>query len=262
MADYRQIRAERERIGKAAGIVLTGVLHLLVIVCCAFTGFKYLYPPPPEQSILIDFEEDVTPPEMVKARDGQRPRSEEVDRTRPEELVQESRAQHVGTKPNEAQPSRSDEFGDVDTHEAQPEETIDRRALFSVPDNHSDKDTLAAQTARQVSDGLKAGHPQGNVKTGKTQGAPVAHLKGRSVIGSLPKPAYGAEEEGTVVVDILVDQYGHVTGATAGAPGTNVTDKSLWAAARKAAMEARFNPSASAEATQKGTITYKFKIEK
>ena len=52
---------------------------------------------------------------------------------------------------------------------------------------------------------------------------------------------YNAQLEGTVVVQVKVDQYGNVTEALPGVEGTTVTDKSLWNAARSAAMKAHFN---------------------
>ena len=88
-----------------------------------------------------------------------------------------------------------------------------------------------------------------------------AQVKGRSVLGSLPKPAYNSQNEGTVVVTVKVDQFGSVTEAIPGAEGTTVTDKKLWNAARAAALKAHFNQSANAPALQDGTITYIFKLK-
>ena len=94
-----------------------------------------------------------------------------------------------------------------------------------------------------------------------TQGTANAHVQGRSVLGSLPKPAYKAQTEGIVVVQVKVDQYGTVTEAVPGAEGTTVENKALWNAARSAALKAHFNQSASAPALQTGTITYIFKLK-
>lgn len=102
---------------------------------------------------------------------------------------------------------------------------------------------------------------QGNILESETVGIANAHLKGRTVIGSLPKPSYGIQAEGTVVVQIKVDQYGNVTEAIPGAEGTTVTDKELWKAARNAAMKAHFNMKSDATALQTGTITYVFKLK-
>ena len=56
---------------------------------------------------------------------------------------------------------------------------------------------------------------------------------------------------------ITVNQYGIVTQAVPGADGTTVTDQTLWAAARKAAMESHFNQTNDPVPSQ-GTITYEF----
>ena len=260
MEQYIQKRQRQGKLAKGTGIVLTVGVHVALVLFGTFSGMKYLYPPPPEQTFLIDF----TEPEMLKPeqrRDGSQPRAEEVDKTKPLELVQRSEAQEKGTKANEAPEAKVDDFGDVEKYEPSREKEIDRRALFHAADNNSDKDTLAAQTAREVTDALKAGHASGTTESGKTTGTPNAHLEGRSVVGVLPRPKTNIQQEGTVVVNIWVDQYGAVQKAEAGADGTTVVDSKLWAAARSAAMGAHFNMNADAPALQKGTITYIFKLK-
>ena len=97
-------------------------------------------------------------------------------------------------------------------------------------------------------------------KAVRTEAKPNALLKGRSVDGALPRPAYNVQESGTVVVTIWVDNYGKVRKAVAGADGTTTTDKKLWAAARKAAMETRFTMDSDAPALQQGSISYIFRV--
>jgi TonB family protein len=124
-----------------------------------------------------------------------------------------------------------------------------------------DNSATTPHSAAEAGEGFKAGQPDGNAKEGKTEGTANAHLKGRTVLGTLPKPEYASQMAGTVVVTIKVDQYGNVTEAIPGAEGTNVTDKNLWNAARNAAMKAHFNMAADAPALQTGTITYIFKLK-
>ncbi len=260
MEQYLKERDKQTKLSGVTGVALTVVIHVSLVLCCFLTGFTYLDPPPPErEQILIEFEET----EINKPRqtwDGTSPRAVEPDPTKDINLVQRSEAQMEGTKANEAPESVVDEFGDVEIEQPKREKEIDRRALFSAADNKTEKDTLAAQTAREVSDALKAGHASGNTRTGETSGEPNAKLTGRDVIGSLPRPSYAVQNSGKVVVEIWVDQYGTVQKAVAGADGTTVTDKILWQAARKAALGAHFNMSADAPAMQKGTITYIFKL--
>ena len=240
--------------------MFTAAVHIAFLICFMHAGFTYLDPPPPEKElILIEFDE----PETERPRqtwNGSRPQAVKPDPSKPINLVQRSEAQHEGTKSNEAPEATVDDFGDVDIVEPKREKEIDRRALFHAADNKTDKDTLAQQTADKVTDALKAGHAQGNTKTGETAGEPNAKVPGRSVNGTLPRPSYAVQAAGKVVVDIWVDNYGNVQKAVAGVEGTTVKDKTLWQAARKAALGAHFNMSADAPALQKGTITYVFKL--
>ena len=262
MADRQYIR-ERDRqskVSRTTGVVLTVSVHACLIACCFFSGFTYLDPPPPEkEQILIEFEEvEIKKPKQTWR--GTSPRAEVPSKEI--NLVQQSQAQNLGTKTNEAPEATIGNQGDIEVPEPPREKPIDRRALFAAADNKTEKDTLAAQTAREVTDALKAGHALGNTETGETRGEPKAKLAGRTLNGTLPRPSFGVQAEGTVVVDIWVDNYGQVQKAVAGAEGTNVTDKTLWQAARKAALGAHFNMSADAPALQKGTITYIFKLKR
>ena len=260
MSKHQYIREQEKQAkrSKITGGALTVIVHAVLIGGFAVSGFTYLDPPPPEkEQILIDFEEiEVQKPKQ--RRDGTRPRAEVPSKEI--KLVQQSEAQNLGAKANEAPEATVGDKGDVEVPEP-PRKEINKRALFAAADNKTEKDTLAAQTAREVTDALKAGHALGNTKVGETSGEPKANLKGRTLNGTLPRPSYPVQATGTVVVDIWVDNYGTVQKAIAGAEGTTVTDKELWNAARKAAMKASFNMSADAPAMQKGTITYKFKLK-
>ena len=258
---------DRNRFGEdkaavIAGIALATVFHVLIIALCLTSGLKYLYPPPPEQSMLVEFidvEPEIEVPEQITY--GTQPRAADATPEDKLELVQKSEAQMQGTGANEAPEATTGEDGDVEVPEPPRKVEINRRALFHAPENDTDKDTLAPQAADKVSDALKAGHALGNTVTGKTSGEPDAKLKGRTVVGTLPKPSYNVQNSGKVVVDILVDRYGNVTAAVPGGEGTTVTDKTLWEAARKAALNTQFNVKADAPAQQAGTITYVFTLK-
>ena len=260
MEKYRQERARQERLSRVSGGILTIAIHMALVACFFVTGFKYLDPPPPEKTpILIDFTEpEIKKPEQIW--NGTKPKVEEPEPEKPINLVQQAEAQLEGTKSNEAPEAIVDEFGDVETPEPPREKPINRRALFQAANNNTTKDTLAPQASREPSDELKAGHASGNTKTGETAGEPNAKLSGRSVNGTLPRPYYGVQASGKVVVKITVNQYGEVTTALAGVEGTTATDKRLWEDARKAALGASFNMDASAPALQEGTITYIFNL--
>lgn len=88
----------------------------------------------------------------------------------------------------------------------------------------------------------------------------AAYLSGCSAGGSFPTPSYRARIEGTVVVQVKVDQCGNVTEAVPGVEGTTVVDKGLWDATRNTAMKTKFSVEDDAPVVQMGTITYVFKL--
>ena len=260
MKEYLRERNDRERNSTIVGIMLTIGLHLCALVLVSFTGMKYLYPPPQETSFLIDFEQEEE--DVTQQLRGREPQAEEIDKTKPIELVQKAESPEVAKRENLTPATKQDDFGDVDTPTVPQKEEpkLDPRATFP---GMAQKDTTltAPHAASKASYKYTAGHPEGNTTTGATSGKPNAHVKGRNTVGNIPRPNYNSQENGTVVVTIWVDNYGTVQKALPGADGTTVTDKTLWAAARKAAMETHFNMSADAPALQEGTITYIFNLK-
>lgn len=112
------------------------------------------------------------------------------------------------------------------------------------------------------------GDPTGSVDSknrgpGGGQGAGITFsLEGRGLVGGLAKPDYSVNDYGDVVVAITVNKDGDVISAVPGAKGTTTTNSTLWEAARKAAVKAKFNKLTAPDAPvySKGTITYKFKL--
>lgn len=245
-----------EKRAKTIGVSMAIGFHLLLITLFFNTGLKVIYPPPAETGVVIDFELD--PPKKIEVSSGHQPR---VERATPNEeirLVQRSESTIEAEEANTGAESTMGETGDVEKFEPPRPKPIDKRALFPSASN---ADSTAPQTAKNSSKKVTSGHSLGNTKTGSNEGDPKAKLTGRSVMGSLPKPEYTVNKSGKVVVKISVDQYGSVVNATPGAPGTTVQDKTLWEAARKAALDAKFNLSSQAPIVQEGTITYIFRLK-
>lgn len=262
MQPYQRTREQRDKNANVTGIAVTVAVHALALVICLTTGFSYLDPPPPERtSLVIEFEEETVPEKPIPAQAGREPQSQQVDLTRPVELVQQAESPTVSDRPNTTPATKPDPHGDVEVPTPKQEEPkLDPRASFpgmSTQDNTA----TTPHSASEASEGFKAGQLDGNAQTGKTEGSANAHLQGRTVLGTLPKPSYSAQAEGRVVVQIKVNQYGEVTDAIPGVEGTTVTDKNLWNAARNAALKAHFNQKADAPAVQLGTITYIFKLK-
>lgn len=237
------------------GLGMTVVFHALLLMLCVRSGLKYIYPPPEEKTIVMEFFEEEEPPQMEVGRE---PRSENPDPDRDVELVKRSEAPVEGHKANEAEEATPGDDGDVEV--PAPKKEIDRRALFPSAANNK-KDTLATQTSSSTSNRFDPGHASGNTNEGTADGEPSARLAGRNVVGSLPLPTYAVQKAGRVVVRITVDREGNVTDAIPGYEGTSVQDRSLWSAAKQAALQAKFNANPKAPLTQEGTITYIFKLQ-
>lgn len=107
------------------------------------------------------------------------------------------------------------------------------------------------------------GSPTGNSDAGKSSGVGgygTFDLNGRSLgAGGLPKPVYNVQDEGRVVVTIVVNPAGQVI-STSINKRTNTVNPSLRKAAEEAARRARFD-SVSGVNNQTGTITYYFKLK-
>ena len=102
----------------------------------------------------------------------------------------------------------------------------------------------------------------GSGNQGDPNGSPSSYaLSGRKIIsngGALVAPRVQRAVEGNVRVRIVVDGNGSVIRATI-APGTNIADPSVRAAALEAARKTRFNAVPGSD-EQEGSITYHFKI--
>ena len=107
------------------------------------------------------------------------------------------------------------------------------------------------------------GSPTGNAADGQTSGVGgygTFDLNGRSLgPGGLPRPVYNVQEEGRVVVTIIVNPSGQVI-QTSINKRTNTVNAALRKAAEDAARKARFNAVGGVN-NQTGTITYYFKLK-
>lgn len=106
----------------------------------------------------------------------------------------------------------------------------------------------------------------GGDDTGHGNNTPGYNGKGGyDLVGRLllkkPDRMTDSQEEGVVVVEIIVDETGKVVKATPGQRGSTTTSSNLYAKARQAAYQAKFNPSPDGTSEQRGTYTFVFTLE-
>ena len=138
---------------------------------------------------------------------------------------------------------------------------VNKKALFPgrTAGSKSSSDGTGTGKGNQ---GDLAGSPEGaHDGTGLGTSGNSANLSGRSLIGALPKPDYRAREQGRVIIEIVVDQQGNVTSAAYRSVGSTTQNSVLVNAALRAARQAKFNVDDNAPISQRGTITYNFRMQ-
>ncbi|MDR2425286.1 MAG: TonB family protein [Prevotellaceae bacterium] len=264
---YKDESAQNKQIASATVIVL-----YFIIFFCMYKIHLAMTEAQPREAII-----EITPtPEMMRIPPGvvrRNPQQKPVQtppiindpgKSAPQsaEVAKSNQSTKPQPKP-ETKPAELSEDGDVETKK--PEQKIDQRSLFQSKAKGEEEENNPTNISENS---LYPGVGRDNQVT-RTENTPIgpdhrqpvtANLTGRSVVGSLPLPAYNSQNEGTVVVAITVDQNGNVTKASATSKGTTVSDTKLWRAAEEAAKKAKFNVKQDAPIYQTGTITYVFKL--
>jgi len=127
----------------------------------------------------------------------------------------------------------------------------------------SGESTSEGDTGGSGNQGYVTGDPNSKNRSGSGLGnsGNGFDLKGRSLVGRLPKPQHNSNKEGIVVIRITVDRNGIVKSADFQMKGSNTQDRELVANAKAAALRAKFNADKNANAYAQGTITYHFQLD-
>lgn len=107
--------------------------------------------------------------------------------------------------------------------------------------------------------GIGTGSGYGPGSGGGSGGGSGYSLNGRKAL-SKPAPKYTCNEEGTVVVEVTVDQNGKTVSATAGIKGTTNKASCLLEQAKIAALNTKWSADENAAAKQVGKIIYNFNL--
>jgi len=268
---------------KKTGILGTLVFHLGILAFVLIFGFATPLPLPEEEGILINFGTEEAGSGTSEPMFSESPEETAVPPEQENQLPEESTEELIAQDFEEA-PSMEEQKKPVpeqektqtlpekeirqDVEEAPPAEEekpreVDQRALYPGRRNTDETEASEGITQGEGNQGSITGSPESDnytdaMSTG--QGGIDYSLAGRNPV-SLPKPDYNTQVSGTIVVRIRVDRDGKVISAEPGVRGTNITDETLFEAARKAALNARFNHKEDAAFTQVGTITYHFILQ-
>lgn len=210
--------------------LVTALYGVLLAAAFLFVSVDASRPLQPGEAIFIEFEEPKAPDPPVPPRTAVvEPEHTQID---DDESFNQAKGSDEATR------------------------TVNPKALFKMakdgPDEPEDTgNPKAPKGEANTSSGTGSGLDlvSGNLDKG---------LEGRGLVGALPKPDYTVNVTGKVIIDVTVDAAGRVTSAEFHAQGSTTSNATLVAAARRAAMKARFTESASF--VQGGMITYVFKM--
>jgi hypothetical protein len=244
------------------GVIGTILFHLLLLLL--FIQFGMTYQDPPEENaggMVINFgtsdegmgdvqpssSETTTTSENATTSETTTPSSaQENALTTMEESVEMNASQNTTTTTNQ------------NTTTQQTEQTVDENLsnALNALNNPNNNSTGDGNTGTPGDQGDENGDPNSSNYTGGGTGNGVDFsLAGRSMV-KVKKPNNPTQEDGKVVVEIVVDKNGKVIRATPGARGSSTTNPTLYKISKEAALEARFNVKADAPAEQKGTMTF------
>lgn len=235
---------------KLIGLIVSIVAHGLLILCLLLMGLRYPDPPPPELGVEMDMGEfsDVGTDSEHAAEGGEDLSSESSyanddnnELTQQSEDVPLTSKKTPSTTKNKKKPK--------DNVKPQSEETkIDQNALFTKG---------RVKKGSGGSTGVGEGSGKGSGGEGGGSGISFS-LAGRGS-KSLPLPTATSSENGSIVVEIRVDQEGNVVFAKAVWKGTTLTDTNLWRRCEQAAKKSKFTAKPDAPELDPGTITYIFR---
>jgi len=227
--------------------------------------------------------EDLMTQELEEAArvNAQKNRQEELERQRLEELERQRQAELERQRQEELERQRLEEerIRQVELEKQRKAEEERKRREQQEQQRNAINSRIQRsfggknEGGSEGSEGVREGIGNQGVRNGSVEsddrtminssGNGISYsLEGRSVVGALKRPQYPGQESGKVVVSITVNKEGRVVSAVPGARGSTTIDSNLQNAAKKAALTARFNKveNPTAPITQKGTITYIFKL--
>lgn len=247
---------------------LTGTIlfHLFLVILFVFTGLTYLEPPPPEEGILINFGTSSDGSGDVQAQSSVQPQQQPVKEVSQESNPSHSPQDNVMTQETEEAPSvnteESESIREEEVVKEEPKPSKELSEAMSKWKNNSDsKSSSDGITGKQGDQGDPSGSLESGSYVGGAGGSGFSfNLSGRRMV-SKPLIRDVSQEEGKVVVDIIVNKYGKVVRATPGARGSTTTSTILYKIAKEAALSTKFNTNNDAPEQQKGQIVFTFLVK-
>lgn len=246
-----------------SGVIGTILVHMLLLLLFIQFGMPYQDPPPEnEGGMIINFgTSDEGTGETQSSASSSASESVETSESQSSNLAQEE----VLTQDNVESIKINSSTNPIE----KPKEIVVKEPKPKPSDALLDalKRANTASTSKSGGDGETGnpgdqGDPNGDPNSRNYTGGGVGNGIKYSLVGrgkvSFKKPDNPTQEDGTVVVDIVVDRNGKVIKAIPGARGSTTTNPILYRKAKEAAMQARFSKKLDSPIDQKGTMTFIF----
>ena len=247
-----------------AGLIGTIVFHVILLLCIIFFGMSYQDPAPiNESAMLIDFgyagggssaaseESETESASETESSTNNLNATENVTASAPESMETQTTTETVEV--NAANTTSST------TETTEPEQVISENlsnVMNALNNASNSSESSSTNSDGNADNGTSNGTGTG---VGNHNGAgegPGYDLAGRGKV-SFAIPKNPTQEDGTVVVDIVVDRNGNVIKATPGGRGSTTTNSTLYKMAKDAALQARFTIKNGAN-DQKGSMAFVF----
>ena len=258
----RKFKDKNER----TGLITTIMVHLGLFLIFLFTGLTYLEPPPPEEGITINFGTSnqgsgkIQPESVVSNESQQDEDFSESAQSVNSAVTTTDVTQNVEESATLSEdPKQSEQVDEVKPDPKPDDKLVDLLDKWSK--GGGGKTGSEGETGQPGDQGSQDGDRNSKSHVGSGSGNGFKwNLAGRS-INRKPVIRDDSQEEGRVVVDIVVNRNGQVVRATPGAKGSTTTSSYLYRLAKEAAMKTKFDAKPDAAPQQKGQIVFTFLVQ-
>ena len=239
-----------------SGIIGTILVHLLLLFLFVSFGMPYQDPPPPNEGAMVinfgasggGFPSEDNPEENESSSSSSNNETQNSSNS--------SSQENALTTENETIDLNASQNNNTPTQPEVSDNLLDALNANANANNNNNNNNNNSNDNNNSNNNNNSNSNSNGPNTGPTSGVSFS-LGGRGHL-SLPKAENPIQEDGKVVVDIIVDRNGKVLKAKAGARGSTTTNPILQKKAEEAAYKANFKKDPNAPFEQKGTMTFVF----
>jgi TonB family protein len=247
----------RDKITAFTGTVL---VFLLLAFFLLYFGLERTIPVEKEEGLYVNFGTVEASSGLFEPETADRPQPTETNEAPPEVSTEELIVQDMESSLALAEKKKESTKKKIEAEQQLKASEIKMRTASVFAKSFNQAKNQGTAEIEAGNQGVETGSPSVDNTVGGGQGYGDFSLDGRSAVGALPRPSYTIQEEGNVVVKIIVSPKGNVISSSISLQGTTTDNQILRTAALSAAKQARFNEMTTTQ-NQTGTITYHFRLK-